>query len=322
MKILLTGAFGNIGSSTLQELLRQGHHVRCFGRPGKAHEAKARSLLTQAGVEIVWGDLRVKEDVEAAVAGQDAIIHLAYILPPRAYDVPEEAYATNITGTRYLLVAASQQPQPVKILFGSTYAVFGNSEHQQTLRKPDDPVQASEMYTTQKIACEEMVKASGLTWAIYRFADAPPLSPQKPHPMVFTIGLDTRMEFVHTMDAGLALANGIRQDIWGKVWLIGGGKDCQTDYRTYLTRSLENAGIGMLPDNAFEAWPWGTAWMDSTESQALLHYQRHTFEEIMRDVAAATRPSGVTKTLLPLARPYVRRWMLKMAQQRRREAVK
>jgi UDP-glucose 4-epimerase len=30
MRLLLTGAFGNIGSITLVELLKRGHQVRCF----------------------------------------------------------------------------------------------------------------------------------------------------------------------------------------------------------------------------------------------------------------------------------------------------
>ena len=321
MKILLTGASGNIGSSTLKALLREGDTVRCFVRRGKNNESRARTLEHTAKVEFAWGDLRSAEDVAAAVVGQDAIVHLGYVLPPRAYDVPEEAYATNIDGTRNLLEAAQRQPQPPKFLFGSTYAVFGNASHQQPPRKSDDPIQASETYTRQKIACEEMVRNSGLTWAIYRFADVPPLAAQPPHPMVFTIGLQTRMEFVHTLDAGLAIARGLHHDIWGRVWLIGGGPSCQTDYRTFLSRMLEASGLDMLPEDAFEAWPWGTDWMDSTESQALLQYQRHTFDDIVRDVAEAARPRGMAKTMLPLARPFVRGWMLRMAKNRRREVV-
>lgn len=322
MKILLTGAFGNIGSSTLPELLKQGHTVRCFGRKSRANEARIQALPADSRREVFLGDLREAEDVAAAVKDQDMIIHLAYLLPPRAYDVPEEAYAVNVEGTRKLLEAASRQPRPPRFLFCSTYAVFGNASQQQPPRRPDDATEPSEMYTEHKLVCEEMVKNSGLTWAIYRFADAPPLTSQAPHPMVFTIGLQTRMEFVHTADAGLALANGVSQDIWQRIWLIGGGPDCQTDYGNYLSSMLKASGLDMLPASAFEAWPWGTDWMDSSESQALLHYQRHTFAEIVQDVAMSTRPRGLTRVMLPLARPFVRQWMLGMAKKRRREIVK
>jgi len=38
MNVLLTGAFGNVGLSTLEELLRQGHQVRCFDLKTRANE--------------------------------------------------------------------------------------------------------------------------------------------------------------------------------------------------------------------------------------------------------------------------------------------
>ena len=38
MNVLLTGAFGNVGTSALTELLKQGHRVRCFDLRTKASE--------------------------------------------------------------------------------------------------------------------------------------------------------------------------------------------------------------------------------------------------------------------------------------------
>ncbi len=61
MKILLTGAFGNIGMSTLRELLRQGHQVRCFVTPRKAHERTARQFAGK--IELIQGDIRRPADL-------------------------------------------------------------------------------------------------------------------------------------------------------------------------------------------------------------------------------------------------------------------
>ena len=55
MKILLTGASGNIGMSTLQELLRQGHQVCCLVYRRKAFERTIRHFT--GGVELVSGDI-------------------------------------------------------------------------------------------------------------------------------------------------------------------------------------------------------------------------------------------------------------------------
>src|ERR1700726_3911726 len=61
MRVLLTGAFGNIGSSTLEELQKQGHQVRCFDIKQATYLRKARRLAKS--VEVMWGDIRQKDDV-------------------------------------------------------------------------------------------------------------------------------------------------------------------------------------------------------------------------------------------------------------------
>jgi nucleoside-diphosphate-sugar epimerase len=309
VKILLTGAFGNIGGSALPELLRRGHQVRCFVRKHKANERVARRFAEQ--IEVVWGDVRRREDLELAVQDQEVIIHLAYVLPPESDDDPALAYETNVNGTRNVLEAASKLATAPKILFSSTFDVFGFTQDQPPPRNVSDPVQATDAYTEQKITCEEMVKTSGLQWAIFRFADVPPLVLRRPHPIMFRLPLDTRIEVIHTYDAGLALANAMKcEHVWGTVQLIGGGPRCQIYYRDYLGSMLEVMGIGMLPEQAFSSKQYCTDWLDTTESQRLLHYQRYSFEDIIRDLSHLV---GYRKYFVPLLRPAIRQWILRMS---------
>ena len=309
MKILLTGAFGNLGMSTLQELLRQGHQVRCFVTPRKAHERTARRFAGK--IELVQGDIRRPENLSRAVQDQDSIIHLAYMLPPGSEDHPEVARSINVDGTRNLLEAASSLPRPPRFFFASSFDVFGHTQDQPPPRRVTDPVQATDHYSAHKIACEEMIKTSGLEWAIFRFTDVPPLALRSPHPIMFRIPLSTRFEVIHTYDAGLAIANGMRCDeIWGRILLIGGGPSCQLLYRDYLRRMLEMMGIGMLPERAFGSEPYSTDWLDSEESQRLLNYQRYSFDDIMEHL---TRIVGYKRLLTSLVRPAARWWILRMS---------
>src|ERR1700688_3068694 len=124
MKILLTGAFGNIGTSTLQELLRQGHQVRCLVLRRKAHERTARRFAGK--IELVQGDVRQAADLSKAVQDQDIIIHMAYMIPPRSEEQPDLARAINVDGTRNLLAAARSLPKPPRLLFASSFDVFGH----------------------------------------------------------------------------------------------------------------------------------------------------------------------------------------------------
>ena len=319
MKILLTGAFGNIGFSTLQELLKQGHTVRSFDLRNKLTEKKARQVAGKT--EIIWGDIRDAQQVASLVVDQDIIIHLAAILPPEVDERLEEAAAVNVEGTRSLLEAAKQQPQPPKFLFSSSLDVFGFTQDQPPPRKVTDPVVATDAYTTHKLQDEAMITTSGLVWSIYRFSDVPPLAARKPHPIMYRIPLDTRFDMLHTTDAGLAIANGLAHDeIWGRVWLIGGGPRCQVYYRDYLGRMMDAMGIGKLPEAAFGHDPYCTDWLDSEESEQLLHYQRHSFDEIVDELITYAAPGGPTKLIMPVVRPFVRRWLLSMSPYRKAPA--
>jgi UDP-glucose 4-epimerase len=309
MHILLTGATGNLGKNALPELLRQGHRVRCFVRRTKALEGIARR--SAGGIELVQGDIHQPADVAKAVQDVDVIIHLAYMIPPGSEDQPELARSINVDGTRHVLEAASGQTRPPRILFASSLDVFGHTQDQPPPRKVTDPVQATDHYTAHKIACEERVRASGLQWTIFRFADVPPLGLRAPHPIMFRIPLSTRFEVIHPYDAGLAIANGIcSNEVWGKTLLIGGGPGCQILYRDYLGRMLEMMGVGMLPERAFGSEPYSTDWLDTEESQRLLHYQRYTFDDIMQQL---TRIVGYKRKLTALVRPVARWWILRLS---------
>src|SRR5579884_1289720 len=98
MKILLTGAFGNVGFYTLQELIRQGQEVRCFDVKTPKTEEKARQFAGK--IEVVWGDLRRQEDVLAAMEGCEVVVHLGFIIPPGSDKDPKMAYDVNVGGTR------------------------------------------------------------------------------------------------------------------------------------------------------------------------------------------------------------------------------
>ncbi len=67
MKVLVTGATGNVGSAVVAELLKQGAQVRAFTR--KADISKKLPL----GVEVALGDLLDPVSVEQAMQGVDRL---------------------------------------------------------------------------------------------------------------------------------------------------------------------------------------------------------------------------------------------------------
>lgn len=281
--------------------------MRCLARPTRVYRRAASRLPDNT--EVVWGDL-CEADLAAAVRDQDVIVHLAYMLPPESEDHPEVAESINVGGTRRLLDSALSRPDPPRFLFASSFDVFGHTQHLSPPRRVTDPVQATDHYSGHKLACEDMIRHSGLQWAIFRFCDVPPLAMRSPHPIMFRIPLDTRFEVLHTHDAGQAIANSVEADVWGRVSLIGGGRSCQVLYRDYLGSMLDLIGVDRLLEGAFGQEPYCTDWLDTEESQRLLRYQRHSIEEIVSDVARAIGP---TRFLARPVRPLVRWWMLRLS---------
>lgn len=311
MNVVLTGAFGNVGTSTLAALLEQGHTVRCFDLKTRANVRTSRRF--RGRIDVVWGDLRRREDVAAAVHGQDVVVHLAFIIPKlsvtgfESEDHPGWAREINVGGTRHLIEAMKALPRPPKILFASSYHIYGRTQHQDPPRTISDPVQPIEHYTYHKIECEAMIRDSGLEWAIFRLAASLPLS-MKLDPAMFDIPLDNRMEYVHTRDVGLAFANATEEPrAWGKVLLVGGGPHCQYTYRQITQHVLEGMGLGMLPETAFGHTPFPTDWLDTQESQLILRYQRHTLEDYVKDMQARL---GARVFLIRAFRPLVRALLL------------
>jgi len=311
MKVLLTGAFGNIGQSALDELLGRGHQVRCFDLKTKANERIARSYEQRA--QIFWGDLRRPEDLTEALRDIQIVVHLAFVIPTlSATGVsseadPEWAREINVGGTKNLLDAMKKQSQPPKILFSSSLHIYGKTQHLPPPRTIFDTPHPIEHYAKHKVECEKMIKSSGLTWAIYRLGASLPVRLVM-DPAMFDVPLNNRIEFVHRRDVGLAIANGLETDeIWGKIWHIGGGSDCQLYQRELVEGVMEVTGIGMLPEDAFTEEPYPTDWLDTEESQKVLNFQRLTLLDYLEDVKESI---GFRRFYIRLFRPVIRAWIL------------
>lgn len=326
MNVLLTGAFGNIGQNALGELVQAGHMVRCFDMPTRTNLASAARLQKRHGasMSVLWGDLRRAPDVAAAVAGQEVVVHLAFIIPKlsatgvESEDQPDWAREINVGGTRNLIKAMQEMPAPPRLLFASSYHVYGLTQDQPPPRTAYDPVHPVEHYAQHKVECEQMVRTSGLEWAIFRFAAALPIA-LKLDPGMFDVPLNNRMEFVHSRDVARALANGVSSpDIWRKLLLIGGGARCQYIYREIVERVLDAAGVGMLPDDAFCQTPFATDWIDTTESQRLLNYQQRDLGDYLTEMQAAF---GMRRHLIRAVRPLARQVLLSKSPYYKRQPV-
>jgi len=308
-KVLLTGAFGNVGLSTIDELLKKNYYVRVFDIFTKKNSRLAKKI-TSKNIEIIWGDIRDKKSVEEAVKGVDVVLHVAAIIPPLADKYPEFAESVNVGGTKNIVEAMEKQPVKPKLVFTSSVAVYGD-RLRNPLIKPNDPLIPSkgDHYAEQKIKCEKIIRESSLDFAIFRLSYITSLNKLQLDPIMYDVPLNTCLEICDTKDVGLALANTVESnDIWGETLHIAGGKHCRTTYREYLTKMLDIFGIGhiKLPEEAFAKDNFHCGYMTTEKSQRFLHFQRLTLKEYYKQVKEKVKGRRFWgKLFQPIAKLYV-----------------
>lgn len=151
MKILITGAGGQIGHDLIGALVAAGHEVTATDiAPRPASHAQA-------------GGAWVRLDVTDAVAVRDVfyeirpelVFHLAAILSARGEAEPKLAYDVNQTGT-WNILEASRKTGVKRLVFTSTIAVFGPPPSGPLPDPtPDDvPLHPTTMYGATKVAGE------------------------------------------------------------------------------------------------------------------------------------------------------------------------
>lgn len=159
-RVLVTGAAGFIGSHLVERLLALGCRVRAFvhyNGGGYRHNLELLSREAQRAIEEVSGDLTDPYAVDAAIAGQEVVFHLAALIAiPYSYRAPAAYVATNVMGTLNVLEACRRHGVQ-RLVHTSTSEVYGTAQY-----VPIDeqhPQVAQSPYAASKIAADKLVES-------------------------------------------------------------------------------------------------------------------------------------------------------------------
>jgi nucleoside-diphosphate-sugar epimerase len=311
MRVLVTGALGNIGGHTVRALLEEGHDVVAFD----LESTRARRLAARLGgrVHVRFGDVTDPGAVRAALDGVDAVVHLAAIVNPER--APELARRVNVDATRGLIAQMEASPTARRLVFASSQAVFGDVQDREPPLRVDAPVSPTDEYGRHKVECEEAVRQSRLQWSILRLAGAPPIrliGYAHDPAILFAFSPDARFEYIHPADAGTAFARAVAcEEAIAKVLNVGGGEKCRVTHREFCNELMDAMGIAPLPAEAFvrsEVRRFFGDWLDTEESERLLRYQKRGLNELKADMRADL---GALVPLIRLLRPLVTRFVLR-----------
>lgn len=123
---LVTGGAGFIGSNIVDELLRRGQRVRVLDNFSTGREENVADF--ESRVEIIRGDVRDEDAVDAAVKGADYVLHQAALASvPRSIADPTANNQVNAQGTLNVLIAAKRHDIK-RVVYASSSSVYGDSQ--------------------------------------------------------------------------------------------------------------------------------------------------------------------------------------------------
>ena len=124
-KILITGGAGFIGTHLAERLCAKAK-LTLLDNLRRNSLAHVPELKEHRNVTFVNGDVLDRKSLEKAVAGVEAVVHLAAIAGVSSYyERPLETLRVNLLGTVNLLDAAAAAGVK-KFLYASTSEVFGS----------------------------------------------------------------------------------------------------------------------------------------------------------------------------------------------------
>lgn len=202
MKVLVTGAAGYVGCVLVPKLLAAGHSVVAYDIMYYGDEG----LIPQPRLQIVSADLRDASAFSKAVAGCDAVIHLACISNDPSFEL-DPALGKSVNFDCFEpMVLASQAAGVARFVYASSSSVYGVSESSNV--DETHPLKPLTDYSKFKAMCEEVLarlKKPGFAACVIRPATVCGYSPR------------TRLDLAVNILTNLAVNN-------GKITVFGGSQ--------------------------------------------------------------------------------------------------
>jgi NAD dependent epimerase/dehydratase len=172
-RILVTGADGFIGSHLVEELVRQGRSVRAFVLYNSFDHwgwLDSADPEVKASIEVVAGDVRDRNCVDAALSGCSSVLHLAALIGiPYSYRAAQSYVDVNVHGTLNILEAARAK-ELEKVVVTSTSEVYGTAQFVPITE--EHPLVGQSPYAATKIAADQLAlsyqKSFGVPVAVAR----------------------------------------------------------------------------------------------------------------------------------------------------------
>ena len=245
-RILVTGGCGLIGSTTIEQLLRdhQPGRIVILDNLVRGSLANVAQALNDPRVTLLRGDIRDRDAVARATEGMDAVVHMAALRITACAADPREAMEVMCDGSFNLLDAA-RRAGVKKVVVASTASIYGLAESFPT-REDHHPYNNRTWYGASKVMLEGLLRSYhemyGLPYVAMRYFNVygPRMDIHGKYtevlirwmervaagqpPLIFGDGLQT-MDFVYIDDVARSNVLALASDASDEVFNVASGTE-------------------------------------------------------------------------------------------------
>ena len=290
--LLLTGATGTVGKEVLNQLLEKNNYeITIISRKSSSNN---RSLKRHIGkINVIFTDFSKADPLEDLTTSFDIVIHLAAIIPPLADKEPILANSINYLGTQSLVKKIEETSSNAFFMFSSSISVYGDRLKNPYINTTDLlSINVDDVYARTKVDAEQAITNSRLKWTIFRLTAIMGIKNHKMSGLMFHMPLETPIEIATPSDTARAFVNGIesQSQLTNRIFNLGGGKNCRTTYRDFLTENFKLNGLGKLnfPINSFANKNFHCGfYQDGSRLEEITKFQRDTLEDYYTSIEAS-----------------------------------
>lgn len=314
IKVLITGASGNVGIELLKQMVEQTDlfDITAFDLNKPEIIKKLSPYKNSARLE--FGDITNQDDVNRVCKDKDYVAHLAALIPPKADELPNLAKKINVDGTRNIVYGLEKFSPNAFLGYSSSVSVYGDRVKNPNINVSDQINPSPEdYYAPTKIAAEKIIRDSSLKWTIFRLSAIMGAQNHKISSLMFHMPLDTSVEITTPEDTARAFKNAIfhQDELNKKVFNLGGGEKNRIIFRDLLKENFKLFGLGKfdLPEKAFAEKNFHCGYYeDGNTLENILHFRQDTIDSYLKNVKGSI-PS-IQRLVTKLVAPIVKKILL------------
>jgi len=242
-KILVTGGCGLIGSTTIDQLLREDvAKITIYDNLVRGSMHNVAEILKDKRVELIKGDIRDVAHVRRVTDGMDAVIHMAALRITACAADPREAHEVMCDGT-FNVVEAAHLAGVKKIVAASSASIYGLADNFPTTEK-DHPYNNTTWYGAAKVMLEGLLRSFhdmyGTDYVAFRYFNVygPRMDIHGKYTEVLIRWMErieagqpplilgdgkTSMDFIYIEDIARANVLGLKSDVTDEVFNVASG---------------------------------------------------------------------------------------------------